>query len=152
MLAAERRPGAIGFEEIATIPRPGAQGLSQVHFSPDDRYVTFLGGEPTSLTRELYAYDRVAGGAARPVMTPPEGVGEEGTMSKEEQLRRERARLLGPRPTAHRPHARCARARARAHARARACARRTTHAARLTPHDARRTHAERGHAGTRTRR
>lgn len=86
LLGPKRLDGAIGFEDLATIPRPGAQGLGQLSFSPDARFITYLGGSPTSLTRELYAYDTETG-QARPVLTPPEGVGEEETMSKEEQLR-----------------------------------------------------------------
>ena len=51
LMAPQLREGALGFEDIATIPKPGQQGLSQVAFSPDGRHVTYLGGDPTSLTR-----------------------------------------------------------------------------------------------------
>eukprot|EP00964_Phaeocystis_antarctica_P086554 scaffold54834_cov57-Phaeocystis_antarctica.AAC.1 len=61
------RAGALGFEDIATIPKPGQQGLSQVAFSPDGRHVTYLGGDPTSLTRQLFAFDCETG-ATRTVL------------------------------------------------------------------------------------
>ena len=89
----QQRAGAIGFEEIATIPRPGSKGLTQVAFSPDDRFVTYLGGDPTTLTRQLYAFDRETG-ETKQVIKPAAGSGEEETFSKEEQLRRERARIM----------------------------------------------------------
>ena len=85
--------GGINFEDIATIPKPGSQGLGLVAFSPDDRYVTFLRSPDGGLSRLLYAYDRQTG-VTRPVMAPSEGGGEEGTFSKEEQLRRERQRIM----------------------------------------------------------
>ena len=82
------------FEEVAAIPRPGAQGLSMVKFSPDDRYVTYLGSvEAASLTRQLYVYDRETGNTSL-VIAPREGSGEEKSFSKEEALRRERARIM----------------------------------------------------------
>jgi len=82
------------FEEVAAIPRPGAQGPSMVKFSPDDRYVTYLGSvEAASLTRQLYVYDRETGSTSL-VIAPREGSGEEKSFSKEEALRRERARIM----------------------------------------------------------
>ena len=42
-LVPKLRVADLGFEQIATIPRPGAQGLSKLAFSLDDRYVTHLG-------------------------------------------------------------------------------------------------------------
>lgn len=84
----------VGFKDIATIPKPGAAGLSLVKFSPDDRYVTYLGSvDATSLTRQLYAYDRETG-ETKQVITPAPGSGEEATFTREEQLRRERARIM----------------------------------------------------------
>ena len=77
---------------MATIPKPGSQGLGMIHFSPDDRYVTFLGNENSAaLTRQLYAYDRETG-ATKQVIGG--GIQEEAKLSKEEQLRRERARIM----------------------------------------------------------
>ena len=53
---------SLSFEEVATIPKPGSMGLGAVHFSPDDRYVTYLGSaDAASLTRQLFAYDRETG-------------------------------------------------------------------------------------------
>ena len=91
LMAPQLREGALGFEDIATIPKPGQQGLSQVAFSPDGRHVTYLGGDPTSLTRQLLAFDCVTG-ETRTVLGG--GVGDEAKLSKEEQLQRERARIM----------------------------------------------------------
>merc|ERR1719223_489806 len=91
LMAPQLREGALGFEDIATIPKPGQQGLSQVAFSPDGRHVTYLGGDPTSLTRQLFAFD-CATGETRAVLGG--GVGDEAKLSKEEQLQRERARIM----------------------------------------------------------
>ena len=50
------------FEEIATIPKPGSRGLSMVNFSPDDRYITYLGSaNAADLSLQLYVYDRETG-------------------------------------------------------------------------------------------
>ena len=84
----------LSFQELATIPKPGSQGLGMVRFSPDDRYVTYLGSsDAASLTRQLYVYDRQTREASL-VIAPAEGSGEEKTFSKEEALRRERARIM----------------------------------------------------------
>ena len=80
LMAPQLREGALGFEDIATIPKPGQQGLSQVAFSPDGRHVTYLGGDPTSLTRQLFAFD-CATGETRTVLGG--GVGDEAKLSKE---------------------------------------------------------------------
>ena len=70
---------SLSFEEIATIPKPGSLGLSMIAFSPDDRYVTYLGSaDATSLGRELYVFDREAPAEpAKLVIAPSEGGGEE---------------------------------------------------------------------------
>lgn len=94
MLPPPVQGSAVGFEEIATIPKPGAQGISLVRFSPDDRHVTFLSSESgASLTQQLYAHDRTTG-KTKKVLAEAPGGGEESTFSREEQLRRERARIM----------------------------------------------------------
>ena len=93
-LAGGSGAATLTFEQIATIPRPGSQGLTMLSFSPDDRFVTFLGSsDASSLTRQLYAYDRETG-QTNEVISPSAGGGEEKTFSKEEQLRRERQRIM----------------------------------------------------------
>ena len=92
LMAPQLREGALGFEDIATIPKPGQQGLSQVAFSPDGRHVTYLGGDPTSLTRQLFAFD-CATGETRAVLGG--GVGDEAKLSKEEQLQVDGVRARG---------------------------------------------------------
>ena len=94
VLAPHLAEGAVGFEQIATIPRPGSQGLGMIQFSPDDKYVTYLGSlDATSLTRQLYAFDRTTGVATQ-VIDPSAESGAEGSFSREEELRRERARIM----------------------------------------------------------
>lgn len=92
------RSGAatLSYEDIATIPKPGSQGLGMIAFSPDDRYITYLGSaDSTSLRRQLYVFDRQAPDKpAQLVIAPRDGAGEEKTFSREEQLRRERARIM----------------------------------------------------------
>eukprot|EP00966_Prymnesium_polylepis_P062700 1455389-Prymnesium_polylepis.1 len=81
----------LSFEQVATIPKPGAMGLGNIQFSPDDRYVTYLGSaDAASLTRQLFAYDRETGETKQVISS---GGGEE-SFTKEEKLRRERARIM----------------------------------------------------------
>jgi hypothetical protein len=62
-------------------------------FSPDDSSVVFLQSGAGSLTQHLAAID-IASGAVSEMAQAPTGVGEEGSISAEEKLRRERARQL----------------------------------------------------------
>lgn len=63
-----------------------------VNFSPDDRYITYLGSaNAADLSLQLYVYDRETG-ETRQVIGG--GIVEEEALSKEEQLRRERARVM----------------------------------------------------------
>ena len=82
----------LSFEQIATMPKPGSTPLSMLNFSPDDRYVTYLGVPPgaASLTQQLFAYDRTTGETKQVIGS---GAGEE-SFSKEEKLRRERQRIM----------------------------------------------------------
>ena len=78
-------------EDVATIPKPGSMGLGLVRFSPDDRYVTYLGSaEAASLTRQLFAYDRETGETKQVIGSADS----EESFSAEEKLRRERARIM----------------------------------------------------------
>ena len=93
-LAPRPRSAALSFSDIATMPKPGCQGLTNIKFSPDDRYVTYLGSaDATSLTRQLYAYDRKTGVTSQAIR-PADTGNDEGSYTKEEQLRRERARIM----------------------------------------------------------
>ena len=66
---------------------------SRPSFSPDDSSVVFLQSSGGSLTQQLWNIDIQTGQLAE-LAKPPEGVGEEKTLSLEEKLRRERARQL----------------------------------------------------------
>jgi len=78
--------------DVARRPLPGTTVPTSVRFSPDGRVVTHLLAEPGSLHQSLVVVD-VDTGAARHVPTPGADV-EEGAISLEEELRRERAREL----------------------------------------------------------
>jgi dipeptidyl-peptidase-4 len=82
------------YDDVATMPRPGAAIPTKIHFSPDGKAVTMLVGAADSLVRELVALDGSTGARLR-VIPPPGGGAVEGELSLDEQLRRERTRELG---------------------------------------------------------
>mmetsp|Transcript_12195 Transcript_12195/g.25690 ORF Transcript_12195/g.25690 Transcript_12195/m.25690 type:complete len:938 (-) Transcript_12195:176-2989(-) len=113
--AKEARPTAGGtdsitFEDIARYPgrsflsRAGAP--TKIEFGPDNESLVYLGGSSSSngdMTQRLYKRTFVRDGmiagdgaddAVTELATPPEGVGQEDTLSEEEKLRRERTRQL----------------------------------------------------------
>eukprot|EP01051_Picozoa_sp_SAG22_P025738 SAG22_NODE_7772_length_709_cov_1.980328_1_plen_162_part_10 len=95
------KPGAaadISFEDIGRFPGRACVGRmgapNSPGFSPDDASVVFLqSGAGSSLTQHLAAVD-MASGEVSVMAKAPEGAGEEGSISAEEKLRRERARQL----------------------------------------------------------
>ena len=78
-------------EEIAHYPLPGMAFPASLAFSPDDRLVSYLYSPERSLTRQLFAFDP-ASGVKRLLFAPPEGGTNDGNVSLEEALRRERMR------------------------------------------------------------
>ena len=84
--------GSITFEDIAHIPRPGSQGVARAKFSPDGAHLTYLKSADGSLTTQLYATD-VATGTTK-LAFGSETSEDSFTLSKEEQMRRERARVM----------------------------------------------------------
>ena len=96
LLAASAPPqgGSLGFEDVARLPRPGSQGVASAAFSPDGAWLTYLASaDGASLSTELYA-TRVATGETRLAFGAEGGVAEGAKLSKEEQMRRERARVM----------------------------------------------------------
>jgi dipeptidyl-peptidase-4 len=87
-----RSQAALPIEEVARVPAPGAGIPVSLAFSPDDRFLTFLQGEPDSLHRKLHGMDLEEGGLWE--WTAPDGP-TDGDLSLEETLRRERQRELG---------------------------------------------------------
>jgi dipeptidyl-peptidase-4 len=78
-------------EQVARYPRPGMATPGQWGFSPDGRSVTYLFSEEGSLVRSLWAYD-IETGRRMVLARPPPASTSEGALSREEELRRERAR------------------------------------------------------------
>ena len=81
----------IPLSEVVKLPAPGTVAPTHVAFSPDDAMVTWLHAEEGSLTRELWGVP-VTGGEPRRILSAPGGGEQEGELSLEEQLRRERLR------------------------------------------------------------
>ena len=78
--------------QVATFPRPGAVVPGHLGFTPDGNAVTYLFSAEGSLVRSLWRFDLATGG--RTVLAgPPPSSTSEGEFSREEELRRERARL-----------------------------------------------------------
>jgi dipeptidyl-peptidase-4 len=87
-------PEPFAIEEVARFPLPGMTQPTDIAFSPDDRWVTYLWSAEGGPTRQLYAYDPNTG-EQRVVVQPPAGEASDQNLSLEEALRRERARQLG---------------------------------------------------------
>ncbi len=88
-MAAPRFP----IEAIAATPAPGLKAPHDFSFSQDDRQVTYLLAEGDQAIQQLYALDTATGASAVLVAPPGGGVNEE-KLSPEEELRRQRARML----------------------------------------------------------
>lgn len=79
----------ISIEQVARYPRPGMGGPTRWSFTPDGSGITYLASEDGGLVRSLWLYDIASG--ERRALAGPAGGG--GPISREEELRRERARL-----------------------------------------------------------
>lgn len=78
--------------QVASYPRPGMAVPSALRFTPDGAAVTYLFSAEGSLVRSLWRFDLTTG--AREVLAgPPPASTSEASLSREEELRRERARL-----------------------------------------------------------
>ncbi len=86
-------PPPIPLEDLARYPLPGFTAPGNFAFSPDDRLVTCLFSPQHSLVRQLYAFDTTTG-ERHLLLTPPGSGALEENLSREEQLRRERQRIL----------------------------------------------------------
>lgn len=83
---------AISIQQVASFPRPGMAAPGAVRFTPDGAAITYLFSEEGTLVRSLWRYE-IATGTRTVLAGPRPGSGEEGGLSREEELRRERARL-----------------------------------------------------------
>ena len=86
-------PPPIPLEDLARYPLPGFTAPGAFAFSPDDRLVTCLFSPEHSLVRQLFAFD-ASTAERRLLLTPPGSGALEENLSREEQLRRERQRML----------------------------------------------------------
>jgi dipeptidyl-peptidase-4 len=80
-------------EAIAVTPGPGLKAPHDFSFSQDDRQVTYLLAAGENAIQQLYALDTTTGESAVLVAPPGGGVSED-TLSPEEELRRQRQRML----------------------------------------------------------
>lgn len=78
--------------QVAAFPRPGTVAPGRLGFTPDGKAVTYLFSEEGSLVRSLWRYD-LASDERRVLAGPPPASMDESALSREEELRRERARL-----------------------------------------------------------
>ncbi|KAJ4808301.1 Dipeptidyl peptidase 4 [Rhynchospora pubera] len=82
-------------DETARLPLPGYGAVpSAFSFSPDDRRIAFLFSPEGTLSRKVFTFDP-ASRRQEMVFAPPGGGLDEGSLSVEEKLRRERARERG---------------------------------------------------------
>ena len=82
----------ITIDDVAHFPRPGMAIPMRIGFTPDGSAVTYLASAEGNLVLSLFAFD-IATGEARVLAGPPPASTDEGELSREEELRRERARM-----------------------------------------------------------
>jgi dipeptidyl-peptidase-4 len=81
-------------EDIVQHPLPGYVAPVSVSFSPDDKLISYLYSPTGTLSRQLFAFDPQTRQQKLLVSPPGSGV-DEGNISTEEKLRRERLRERG---------------------------------------------------------
>ena len=80
-------------KDVATLPKPGTTAPTAIEFLADDNKLAFLlAPDATQLTRQLFVLN-LQTGEQTPVSVAGQGK-KEGEFSHEEQMRRERARLM----------------------------------------------------------
>ena len=84
---------AFPIEEIAVVPGPGTRVPRAFAFSHDDQLLTYLLAEGASPAQALFVLDVQTGAVTRLAEPPGGGVREE-ALSPEEELRRQRQRIL----------------------------------------------------------
>lgn len=80
-------------EDTAVSPAPGYAIPNTISFSNDDQTITYLFATPNAPIQQLYAFD-VARGKRTVSASPPGGGVQEETLTPEEELRRQRERML----------------------------------------------------------
>jgi len=89
----------ITFARIAKYPEPGLDLPRGFQHAPDGKAVTYLASESHDETMSLFAYD--PGTGKHEVLVRARDFGEAGTLSREEELRRERQRERAEGVTSH---------------------------------------------------
>jgi dipeptidyl-peptidase 4 len=84
-------PGGISFQRVARFPPPGGRVANGFRFTRDGGILYFLQAEGNGVVQSLFR-EEVATGAHTTAARPP-GTPQEGGLSREETLRRERKRL-----------------------------------------------------------
>lgn len=79
-------------KDVATLPKPGTNSATSIQFVGPNKVAFLLAPEATSMTRQLFLLDTETGERTRVAVGGDEV--EEGSFSHEEQMRRERARLM----------------------------------------------------------
>ena len=92
-MAAPKLAPTFAIADIAEFPPPGWALPNNFAFSHDDTVLTYLLGAGKPPVQQLYALD-VASGETTLLVAPPGGGTREETLSPEEELRRQRARML----------------------------------------------------------
>lgn len=82
----------LAIQDVVHQPLPGFAFPASIAFSPDDKLVTFLWSEERTLSRQLFAFDVETKKIS--LMVKPIGNDSEKGLSLEEQMRRERLRLV----------------------------------------------------------
>jgi len=88
------RSGRLTLDDVARRPEPGMNAPGNAVFAPDGRSITYLFSPDASLVRSLWHHDLEMGQRAEIAIPRPETTREE-TLSREEQLHRERTRTTG---------------------------------------------------------
>ncbi len=78
--------------DVARLPRPGTVVPGRVAFTPDSRAVTYLFSNERTLVQSLWRYE-ISSGDRVIIAGPPESAQDATQLSREEELRRERARM-----------------------------------------------------------
>ncbi len=82
----------LSLEEVARYPRPGTTGPRRLEFTPDNQKITYLFSADGTLIQQLWEYD-LQTGQHRQLTGAEFGTKSEETISREEELRRQRSRL-----------------------------------------------------------
>jgi len=85
------RSGRLTLDDVARRPEPGMDAPGGAAFAPDGRSITYLGSADGSLVRSLWRHD-LASGTRTEIAVPQPETTREATLSRAEQLQRERTR------------------------------------------------------------